>query len=85
MSDCHPTSSVSAMFSYLKLRYKREVIMFYKIICAHHTMDLPDYILVNTRPTRGNDLNLFSHLSTLMLTNSVSYPICIIHLWSILL
>ena len=44
MSDCHPTSSVSAMFSYLKLRYKREVIMFYKIMCAHHTMDLPDYI-----------------------------------------
>ena len=30
--------------------------MFYKILHGHVDVDLPDYILVNTRFTRGNDL-----------------------------
>ena len=31
--------------------------MFYKILHGHVDVDLPDYILVNKRLTRGNDLN----------------------------
>ena len=30
--------------------------MFYKTLHGHVDVDLPDYILVNTRLTRGNDL-----------------------------
>ena len=30
--------------------------MFYKIVHGYMDVDLPDYILVNTRLTRGNDL-----------------------------
>ena len=30
--------------------------MFYKLLHGHVDVNLPDYILVNTRLTRGNDL-----------------------------
>ena len=62
MSDHYLISSVSAVLFYLKWNkieiQNKEVrlIMFYKILHGHVDVDIPDYILVNTRFTRGNDL-----------------------------
>ena len=62
MSDNYPTSSVSTILFYLKwnkIEIQNKVmrlIMFYKTLHGHVDVDLPDYILVNTRLTRGNDL-----------------------------
>ena len=60
MSDYYPTSSVSAMLFYLKWNkieiQNKEVrlIKFYKILHGHVDVDLPDYILVNTKLIRGS-------------------------------
>ena len=55
--------------------------MFYKTLHSHMDVDLHNYILVNTRLTRGNDLKLI-HPPTNIDAYKYSFFPDAIHLWN---